>query len=57
MEDELKERQKLRRAKDVEEFGAIGLKTKCPNYGKTSCRILTDLYCQYEVCHFYKKGE
>lgn len=57
--EELKQWQKEVRAKKAEEFGEIGLKMNCQHYGScgrfNGCRILTDCFCETEVCQFYKK--
>jgi hypothetical protein len=59
---DLKKLQNEQRQQKVAEFGEVGVKTDCkhcvehPN-GKKGCTILHKMYCKYEVCHFYDKGD
>ena len=39
----------------VAEFGEIGMKKDCAWCDGRSCRILRELFCKSEVCHFYTK--
>lgn len=57
---EMQKKQKELRQKKAQEFGEIGLKKDCQffNHGivHNSCTALYELYCQCEVCYFYKKN-
>ena len=53
-EQELKEWQDEVRSRKREEFGEIGEKPDCKNFGGNSCGILRELYCKSETCYFYE---